>query len=481
MLIKKPPIVVVLGHIDHGKTTLLDALRKTNLALREAGGITQKIGAYEITFDKEKITFLDTPGHEAFNLLRQRGVKVADLGILVIAADEGVKEQTKESLEYLKAADLPFLIALTKIDKKEADPQKVISQLIELGTLPEKWGGEVPVLEVSAPQGKGLNELLETLILLRDIHNLKIEIEKPGRGFILEAMKDLRRGILASGIVIEGKVNYGDYLITKTAFCKIKIFEDEWGKKIEVAYPSKPFLAGNFNFLPLVGEEFEIGREEDLEKIQEKLRQSEEAFRKKLIFQEGQGEGNLLILKADHVGSLEALENIFQKIAKQKNVNLKIIKTGLGSLNFEDLNLAKELGAILVSFNLKTPKQILEMIKNFDLDLIESNIIYELEEKFLDYLEKEKEKALLPKGELEVLATFGRTRTKKTIGGRVILGKLKINQKIFILRNDEKIGQGRIISLERNKIPVEEVKENETCGLVIETTKDIEVGDKIVA
>ncbi len=481
MLIKKPPIVVVLGHIDHGKTTLLDAIRKTNIAFKEAGGITQKIGAYEVIFNNEKITFIDTPGHEAFNRLRERGVKVADLGILVIAADEGVKEQTKESLEYLKGANLPFIIVLTKIDKKEADSQRVIAQLVELGVMPEKWGGEVPLIEVAALKGQGLDELLETLILLRDIYDLKVETEKPGQGFILEAFKDDRRGILASAIVSEGKVNYGDYLITKTAFCKIKIFEDDLGNKIQEAYPSKPFLVGNFNALPLVGETFEIGQFEDIKKIQEKLKAIEEALKKKIIFEIEKPEGEyLLILKADHIGSLEALENIFEKIAKEKKLNLRIIKTSLGSLTFEDVNLAKDLGAILISFNVKNKKEILDMIKNFNLVFFEGNVIYELEEKFLNYLEEIKSGVFIPKGELEVLATFGRTKTKKTIGGRVTLGKLRINQRVVILRDDNKIGYGKIISIEKNKIPTDEVGENDLCGLIIETIKDIEVGDKII-
>jgi translation initiation factor IF-2 len=338
MLIKKPPIVVVLGHIDHGKTTLLDYIRKTNVALKEAGGITQKIGAYEIEFDKEKITFIDTPGHSAFNNLRQRGVKVADIGILVIAADDGVKEQTKESLEYLKSANLPFIVALNKIDKKEADPQRVISQLVELDVIPEKWGGQVPLVEISAKTGQGVDELLETIILLRDIYDLKVETEKPGSGFILESIKDPKRGILASAILTEGKINYGDILITPTTFAKIKIFEDDLGQKIESAFPSKPFLVGNFEDLPLVGEEFQIGTEEKIKEIQKELKEKETEILKRVVISalpEKETYDYLLIIKADHIGSLEALENIFSKLAKENNLNLKIIKADLGPVSFE--------------------------------------------------------------------------------------------------------------------------------------------------
>lgn len=484
MFIKKPPVVVILGHIDHGKTTLLDALRQTNIALREAGGITQKIGAYEISFNNEKITFIDTPGHEAFNSLRERGVKIADIGILVIAADEGVKNQTKESLDYLKKEKLPFIIALTKIDKKESDPQRVIAQLIELEVIPEKWGGEVPLIEVSALKNQGLNDLLETIILLRDIHDFKTEIDKPGKGFILEVLKDSKRGILASGIVIEGKVNYGDYLVTKTAFCKIKIFEDDLGKRIELALPSKPFLVGNFNILPSVGEEFKVAQEKDIKEVQALLKKDEERLKSKFIFNSTSytEDSNVLnlILKADNIGSLEALENVFKKITQEKKIDLRIIKSDIGSVNFQDLNLAKETNSVLISFNLKNDKQILDFIKNSNLIIFEGNVIYELEKQIIDYFEKKEKEFSLPKGELEVLATFTKTKTKKTIGGKVIFGKLRINQKVFILKGEDKIGQGKILSLERNKIPVEEVNEGEICGLIIETTKEIEVGDRLV-
>jgi len=483
MLIKKPPIIVILGHIDHGKTTLLDYIRKSNVALKEAGGITQKIGAYEIEFDQEKITFIDTPGHSAFNNLRQRGVKVADIGILVVAADEGVKEQTKESLEYLKSSNLPFIIALTKIDKKEADPQRVISQLVDLDVIPEKWGGQVPLVEVSAKTGEGISDLLETIILLRDIYDFKVETEGPGKGFILESIKDPKRGILASAIVIEGQVNYGDYLITQSSFCKIKIFEDDLGNSIKQALPSKPFLVGNFDNLPLVGEEFEIGSEEKIKEIQKKLKEREETFLKKVIISFEETASAIeetifnLIIKADNFGSLEALTNIFEKIAQEKKINLKIIKADIGPIGFEDIKLAKDFDAFLISFNLKNQKQILDEIKNLNLKFLESNLIYEIEEKFLEFLERKEEKIV--KGELEVLAVFSQTRNKKTIGGRVNQGKIKLGQRVLIIRENQEIGQGKIISLEKNKVPTEEVNEGELCGLIIETTKDIQERDII--
>ncbi len=483
MLVKKPPIIVVLGHIDHGKTTLLDYIRKSKIALSEAGGITQKIGAYEIEFNGEKMTFIDTPGHAAFNTLRERGVKIADIGILVIAADEGVKEQTKESLIYLKSANLHFVVALNKIDKKEADPQRVISQLIELEVIPEKFGGQIPVLEISAKTGQGVDDLLETLILLRDIYDLKVETERLGTGYILETIKDPKRGFLASAIITEGQVKYGDFIITLSSFCKIKIFEDDLGQKIDVAFPSKPVLIGNFEILPNVGDSFIVGKKEDIEKIRKELEEKEEAVKRRYIIGERKEglenfEGYLLIIKADHLGSLEALENIFEKIAKENNLNFKIIKADLGQITTEDIKLAKDFNAILISFNVKNPKQIIDEIKNLNIKFFESNIIYKIEEEFADFL-KGKEKEEVIKGELEVLATFSQTRTKKTIGGRVVVGSLKLGQRVKIIRENNIVGQGRIISLKRNKIPTEEVKEGELCGLIIETSKEIFQGDRI--
>jgi translation initiation factor IF-2 len=477
MLIKKPPIIVILGHIDHGKTTLLDYIRKSNVALKEAGGITQKIGAYEIEFDKEKITFIDTPGHSAFNNLRQRGVQVADIGILIIAADEGVKDQTKESLEYLKSAKIPFIVALTKIDKKEADTQRVVSQLVELDIIPEKWGGQVPLIEVSAKTGEGVNDLLETIILLRDIYDLKVETDIPGRGFILESIKDPKRGILASAIVSGGVINYGNFLVTPSACCKIKIFEDDFGRSIKQALPSKPFLVGNFDNFPLVGEEFEIADESEIQQVQQKLRDKEKAFLNQFIFKNKEitnsNSENVfnLILKADNFGSLEALVTIFNNLAQEQKINLRLIKADVGLINFDDLKLAKDTGSILISFNLKNQKQILDEIRTLNLKFFDSNLIYELEEKFLELLNTKEEKII--KGELEVLAVFSQTKNKKTIGGRVINGKIRINQRILIIRDNQEIGQGKIISLEKDKVPSEEVKEGDLCGLIIETTKDI--------
>lgn len=482
MLIKKPPIIVILGHIDHGKTTLLDYIRRSNLASTEAGGITQKIGAYEIEFKGEKITFIDTPGHEAFNSLRERGTQIADLAVLVIAADEGLKPQAQESLNYLQATNLPFIIALNKIDKKEAESQKVISQLIEIGVLPEKFGGDIPVVEISALKGTGVEELLELIILLRDLNDLKVETDSQASGFILEVFKDTRRGIMASAIVIEGKVKAGDLLITDKALCKIRIFEDDLGRKINLALPSKPFLVGNFDNLPTVGSKFFVCQANEIEKIRNKLAGETKKSTSQILTPSNLTSENSfnLILKADYIGSLEAIGKIFYKISQENNFNLKVIKADVGPIALEDVYLAKDLKAILINFNLKIDKQVLEAIKNFNLTLIEAKIIYQLEkillEHLLDFIANQSSAIC----HFEVLAVFSATKTKKTIGGQVKKGSLKVGQKLLLKRNETTITSVKVLSLEKNKVPVTEVREGDVCGLIVEANEEIKVGDSLV-
>lgn len=489
MLIKKPPIVVILGHIDHGKTTLLDALRKTNIAAKEIGGITQKIGAYEIIYQDEKITFIDTPGHQAFNKLRERGVKVADIAVVVVAADEGLKPQTLESFEYLKASKMPYIVALTKIDKKDADTQKVIAQLVNIGLIPEKFGGNIPIVEVSALTNEGLNDLLDIIILLRDINDWKVDVDVVGKGFILEAFKDERRGFCASGIITEGSLKLGDLLITKSSFCKIKFLEDDLGRKINFVSPSKPFLVGNFDNLVFAGEAFTIGNLDTLKALQVQLAKQEEDFRQKVIISlpteninnKGKAKQFLLIIKADNLGSLEALEKILANIIETKNIDCKIIKSDVGAVTIDDINLAKNFQGIIMSFNLKTSKNILELMKNYNIVFFESNIIYDLEEKFINYIFNLDNNLQKNKGILEVLATFGVVKNKKTIGGKVVEGVVKLNSRVIIQGvNNEELGYGKIISLEKNKIAVDEVKAEELCGLIIETNVAINKGYKLI-
>ncbi len=477
---KRPPIVTIFGHIDHGKSTLLDAIQKTKITEEEAGGITQRVSAYEIEYKGEKITFIDTPGHSAFEKLREKGAHVADIAILVIAADEGVKPQTIESLEYIKKYNLPYIVAINKIDKPNANPDKVKKELSELGVIVEEWGGDVPSVNISALKEINIDDLLELILIMAGLLDLKYDENKKGEGYILETTKDPQRGILAGCIILDGKVKVGDYIITSSSYGKIKAMETSFGKKIDIAYPSKPVLILGFESLPKVGEVFKIGEKEEIQKIKDELENFELIFRKPLVIGNQEAEIEIpIIIKADLVGSIEGILRLLESIAEANNLKFSIIKKDLGILTTDDLNLAKETGACIISFNLKNPKMIYEDAKTLNITIIDINVIYELEKIVKDLIEMKKKK-IGEVGELEVLATFSKTSTKKTIGGRVIKGKIALNDRILIYRENKIIGRGKIISLETNKIPVNEVYENNLCGLVVKTQIDINKGDIIV-
>lgn len=478
---KRPPIVTIFGHIDHGKSTLLDAIQKTKITEQEAGGITQKISAYEIEYKGEKITFIDTPGHSAFDKLREKGAHVADIAILVIAADEGVKPQTIESLEYIKKFNLPYIIAINKIDKPNANPEKVKQELSELGVIVEDWGGDVPSVNISALKEINIDDLLELILIMADLLDLKYDENKKGEGYILEATKDPKRGILAGCIVLDGNVKIGDYIITSSAYGKIKFMENSFGKKIDIAYPSMPILIGGFESLPASGEIFKIGEKDEIQKIKDTLESFENAFKKPIVLGNQETEIEIpIIIKADLIGSIEGIIKLLEAIAYQNNLRFVVIKKALGPITTDDLNLAKEMGAYIISFNLKNSKMIYEEARSLNLKIIDIKVIYELEEILQDLIEMRKEK-IWESGELEVLAIFSRSGSKKTIGGRVIKGKILLNDKVLIMRDNAIIGRGRVISLESNKIPVNEVLEGNLCGLVIRTQTDIDKGDIIIA
>jgi translation initiation factor IF-2 len=475
---KRPPIIVVLGHVDHGKSTLLDYIQNTKIVEEEAGGITQKVSAYEIEFKGGKITFIDTPGHEAFSKLRERGAQIADIGILVVAADEGVMPQTIESIEYLRSFNIPFVVAINKIDKPNANPEKVKKELSENNVIIEEWGGDVPCVNISALKGDGVDDLLEIILIMAEMLDLKYDENKKGEGYILESSKDPKRGILVGAIIVDGKLSIGEYIVTASSYGKIKFLEDSFGKKLEYAFPSKPVLIGGFESLPNPGENFKIVEKDEIEKIKEELEEKESSYRKRIIISSQEPTGDInIILRGDHLGSLEALSKIFEKISKEINKNIKIIKADLGPITTDDIKFAKESNAILVAFNVKNPKNIYEEIKNLNLKLVESKIIYEIENILKDLVKEKEEK--VAKGRLEILGIFSKTATKKTVGGKVLEGKLRLNNRVLIKRGEAIIGRGKIISIERYKVPVEEVVENDLCGLIIETNVDFELNDII--
>jgi len=481
----RPPIVVVLGHIDHGKTTLIDYLRQVQTASREAGGITQRLNAYEFEFEllseqgrKKKITFIDTPGHQVFTSLRERGAEVADLALLIVAGDSGVQPQTLESLELLRAFSLPFIVVVTKIDKPNADPNRVFQQLSEHNVVVEEWGGQVPAIAVSAKSGEHIEELLELIILMSELKGLYYQ-PGPAQGFVLEARKDPQKGPLAAVIVQNGKLKLGDTLVTATTAFKAKFIEDSSGQRVTEAMPSAPVLIGGLKQLPLVGEIFKVVAENEILMVQSQLQNQERSVKQKYLISETEPvEGYNFILRADTVGSLEAIEKILQRLASNKQVQVKVIKADLGQLTLDDLKLAKATASTLVAFNTKIPREMTEQIRLWKLQLLEGTVIYELEEKLEMLLEKGVEAGEVV-GQLKVLAVFRQVKDKQTVGGEILQGKLAVGQRLKVIREEVEQGEGKIVSLEQNKQPVSEVSAG-LCGLVIRSASIIKPGDLLV-
>ncbi len=483
-LIPRPPVVVIMGHVDHGKTKLLDYIRKTNVAEKEAGGITQHIGAYEIIYKNRKITFLDTPGHEAFSKLRGRGAKAADIAVLVVAADDGVKPQTIEALEHIKHADLPFIVAINKIDKPGANPEKVKKELAENDALVESWGGKVPSVEISAKQGINVNQLLDLIELLADLNDFKADLQKPGEGIIIETNLDSRRGIVASLLILDGTLKIGDYISSSEATGKIKMLEDFLGHPVESAAFSSPVLAIGFTKLPLIGEKFATA-EIPFSPALKVAKRIGDFIEKSLETQptEPKEIPNLvnIIIKADVQSSAEALKESLEKIPLE-NGAIKILKAEAGNVNENDFKMAALSGALILAFNVKINAALFLTEKQKE-NLVSGEIIYDI----LDRTKIAIEKKLKPKvereeiGRLNVLAVFRQEKGRQVIGGKVVSGEIVKGIRMEVLRNDTIIGQGRIISLQSEKKEIGKVETGREAGVGIDFGEPkILVGDTLI-
>jgi translation initiation factor IF-2 len=478
--IKKQPVVTILGHIDHGKTTLLNAIRNLPFTGEKPGGIiTQEIGLFEVEVESSKITFLDTPGHEIFSQMRERGAKTADIAILVVSAIEGPKDQTKEALEAIKKAQIPFLTAITKMDLPGANAQRVKQELMKIGVSIEEFGGEVPVVETSAKTGQGIKELLEILILLAEMQNLKAEITKNPKGVIAESQFDPKKGILATCLVEEGILKVGQVIATKTAFGKIRRMEN-WKKEVlHEAFPGQGVLVFGFEEQPGVGEIFEVF--ESIEKAKENLEKIEKRERKILVPKENQKTFDI-ILKADCLGSLEALEKLIERVPQDK-VLVRVLKSEVGLVSEDDIKLAKTSGGKILAFKTgvdKVAKKILE--KERQIKVYQFTVIYDL----LEWIKKGIEKVLEPEierkeiGKLKVLVLFWRSGSRQIVGGKMIEGEVKRGAKIEILRSDEIVGKGKLINLQINKREVEKAKKGDEVGILYEGDERIKEGDILV-
>ncbi|MFN3505111.1 MAG: translation initiation factor IF-2 [Caldimicrobium sp.] len=487
----RPPVVTVMGHVDHGKTTLLDAIRKTDVASHEAGGITQHIGAYTVTLeDNRKITFIDTPGHEAFTSMRARGAQVTDIVILVVAADDGVMEQTKEAIEHAKAAKVPIVVAINKIDKPNANPERVKSQLAELGLVPEEWGGDTLMANISARNKIGIEELLELVLLQAEMLDLKAAYDRPARGRVIESKLDKGRGPVATVLVQEGTLKEGDVFVSGTTYGRVRAMFDSYGNRIKVATPSIPVEILGFEELPQAGDDFFVLQdEEEARKVaeyrQRKLREAETAKAAKIsldkIFEklkEGELKELNLVVKADTQGTLEALQNSLVKLSTDK-VKVSIIRAGIGAISESDVMLASASNAIVIGFNVKPTSQAKEIAKKEGIDIKFYDVIYHL----LEDIKKAMAGLLEPKfeevisGLAEVRATFKVPKIGIVAGCYVKEGVINRNHQIRVIRDGVVIYTGKIASLKRFKEDVKEVPAGYECGIKIENFNDVKEGD----
>lgn len=490
-LISRSPVVVILGHVDHGKTSLLDRIRETKVAEKESGGITQHIGAYEVSHPlktpsqtpgqvTKKITFIDTPGHEAFSAMRGRGVNLADIAILVVAADEGVKPQTKEAINWIKKAGIPSIVALNKIDKSEADPERIKGELAENGMIVEKLGGKIPLVETSAKTGQGIDELLEVILLVAEMENLKAEVSKPAEGVIIESYLDPLRGPSATLLLQQGILKIGDIIGTKSTSGKTKNLFDFRLKPIEEASPSMPVVVLGFENCPIVGESFETFV--NLEAAKKYLEKKEKKSETREVFFVEPGKNVLnIILKADVLGSLEALSELLKNLPQDK-VILRVLKKDVGEINETDLKLAVSSRAKIFGFRVKINPLSLALNERLKIKIFLSDIVYD----FVSHIRQAIEKMTIPEivkeiiGKVRILAIFLQEKNRQIIGGKVIEGEIKREGMIEILRDEERIGEGKIISLQQNKRDVEKVIKDQECGILFEGNVKIEKGDILI-
>ncbi len=516
----RPPIVVILGHVDHGKTSILDFIRKSKVAEKESGGITQHIGAYQVVMPEEaspsrgqqtegsgdrnneilppqmrgqddfassgrKITFIDTPGHEAFSAMRSRGAKVADIAVLVVAAEEGVKPQTKEAIDIILRQNLPLIVAINKMDKPNALPDKVKKELADKGILVESLGGKVPAIFTSTKTGLGIDELLEMILLIAAMENFQGKPQQPASGVIIESRMDTRRGVTATLLVKDGTLTNKDVVAAESAFGQIKTMENFLGQPLKEAGPSTPVLISGFDTVPPVGEIWQTmpSIEEARAKIaikgpQEKQKREPAEV---LNVSEGQKVFNF-ILKADVFGSLEAIREVIKGVP-QEEILLRVIKAEVGDIGENDLKLAEGAKAKVYGFRVKCPTNIQELAERRGVKIGTSAVIYEL----IQMIRHDASRLLAPEiireklGRLKILEVFKVTGHQQIIGGKVLAGKIERGALADIFRVEEFIGTGRIAQLQQNKKDTSEVGKDRECGIMLESKDSVEKGDILEA
>ncbi len=487
------PVVTIMGHVDHGKTSLLDAIRETNVIASEAGGITQHIGAYQVDVNGKKITFLDTPGHEAFTAMRARGAQVTDIAILVVAADDGVMPQTVEAINHGKAANVPIIVAINKMDKPTANPDRVKQELTQYGLVPEDWGGDTICVEVSAKKRTGLDELLEMILLVAEMRELKANPDRPAKGTVIEAKLDKGRGPVATVLVQNGTLNVGDSIIVGDVTGKVRMLVNDKGKPVKKAGPSQPVEVVGLDDVPEAGDTFYVTDEKIARQLADKRQQfkREQELKKyqrlKLedlfsrIKEGGMKELNI-VLKADVHGSVEAIQQALEQLSNDE-VRVRVIHGAVGAISESDVMLATASNAIIIGFNVRPDPIAKRVAEREEVDLrmyrIIYNIINDVKKAMEGMLEPEYKEVVL--GRAEVRATFKVPKVGTVAGCQVIEGKITRNSDVRVLRDHVVIFEGKIASLKRFKDDVREVLSGFECGIGIEKFNDIKEGDIIEA
>lgn len=472
--------MVVLGHVDSGKTSILDAVRKTHVAEKESGGITQHIGAYQIEKDGKKITFLDTPGHEAFSQMRSRGAKVADIAILVVDACKGVEEQTKEAIFHIKKAGISLIVALNKIDRSEANLEKTKGELSKEGILVESMGGKVPSVEISAKTGKGIEEIIEVILLMSEMEGFKADMQKPAEGTIIEFYLDSKRGSVSTAILNEGTLKIGDIIGTPSAFGKVRSLENFQGKTIDSALPADPVVILGFEGAPKVGENFKTFTDAENAKNFIKVPDKKETI--KVVELKPDQKVLNLILKTDVLGSTEAIGGILKELPQDK-VILKILESEVGNIDESDLKLAKSTRALILGFRVKIDQATKTLAEREKIKIMTFEIIYELVEGVRNFMEKimASESIRVDSGKVKILTVFLDEKNRQIIGGKVIEGEIKKGASVEVSRGEELVGKGKIINLQRNKKDAEKVAKGEECGMLYEGDIKTKEGDILLA
>ncbi|MBM7632631.1 MULTISPECIES: translation initiation factor IF-2 [Geomicrobium] len=488
----RPPVVTIMGHVDHGKTTLLDAIRKTKVTDTEAGGITQHIGAYQVEENGKKVTFLDTPGHAAFTTMRARGAQVTDITILVVAADDGVMPQTVEALNHAKAAEVPIIVAVNKMDKENANPDRVMQELTEHQLVPEAWGGETIFVNVSAVKGEGIDELLEMILLVSEVEEFKANPDKRAQGTVVEAELDKGRGPVATLLVQNGTMNVGDPIVVGNTFGRIRAMVNDLGRRVKTAGPSTPVEITGLSDVPQAGDQFLVFEDEKKARQVGEGRQAraKEAERKQSSkvslddlfnqIQEGELKEINVIIKADVQGSAEAVKGSLEKIDVE-GVKVNIIHTAVGAISESDVILASASNAIIVGFNVRPDVNAKRTADSEKVDVRLHRVIYdaieEIESAMKGMLDPEFEEKVL--GQVEVRQTFKVSKIGTIAGSYVLEGKITRDSSVRVIRDGVIVYDGKVDVLKRFKDDVKEVATNYECGVTLENFNDVKEGDII--